>query len=119
MTKDLQDLFNLANSLLLFQCPVLSGNMKSGIKLHKIGENEITIVIEAPFYDADVWKRTGAIKLTGESINGKTSYAYWVNKSGAFGTHNKSMHWANRVCFEASSIIANKIGAKVINELPL
>lgn len=119
MTRDLQDLFNLVNTLLLVQCPVLSGNMKSGIKLHKIENNEITIVIKAQFYDMKLWKNTGVIKLTGAVVDGKTSYAYWVNKEGAFGTQNKSMRWVNRVCFDGASVIANKIGATVINELPL
>lgn len=119
MNQDVEKLFNLLNTSLWLQSPVLSGNMKSGIKLKKIEENEITIMIEAPFYDTNVWERTGAIVLTGAVVNGKSAYAEWVNKLGGYATRNKSMHWVNRVCFDVANIVAQEMGAVVINELEL
>ena len=46
-------------------------------------------------------------------------YAYWVNEMGGFGTHNKSEHWVNRSMYEVALEFANKLGAEIINKLPL
>lgn len=112
-------LVNLVSTELSINCPVLSGNMKSNLEITDIKENEITICISAPFYDLKEWKKTGVIKHTGKEVLGKTDYAMWVNKLGAFGRKNKSQYWVNRSVFSSTTTIANEIGAIVINELPL
>lgn len=100
---------------LILQSPILSGNMLMNIKQ----ENTNTILIEAPFYDLKKWGKEGIIVHTGENRNGKTDYAVDVNLEGGFGTHNKSEHWVNRCIVSVCQIVANEIGAEVINELPL
>lgn len=119
MTTELEKLYTLLNTTLYLDSPVLSGNMKSGIGLKSINDNEVVIAIEAPFYDRKIWEKSGAIVLTGAVVNGKTDYAQSVNDTGGFGTRNKSMHWVNRVCLDVANIIAQEIGAEVINELSI
>lgn len=119
MSNDLLFLFNLIKAQLYASSPVLSGNMKSYIKTKNVGENEITIVIEAPFYNTKEYKKTKKVVYTHQIIYGKTDYAYWVNKIGAFGTHNKSEHWVNRVLNDVCEGFSSKINAKVENRLPL
>ena len=119
MDENVEKLTSLLFSALVTSSPVLSGNMKSYIQLSKYSANECEIVIDAPFYDSKKWKKDKTIIHTGETINGKTAYAEWVNKSGGFATHNKSQGWVNRACVEVAQIIANEIGATVINELQL
>ena len=104
---------------LITSSPVLSGNMQSLIQISRFGINECEIMIDAPFYDTKKWRKDNVIVHTGETIHGKTAYAEWVNKSGGFGTHNKSEKWVNRACVEVAQIIANEIGAVVVNELRL
>lgn len=117
---DLEKLKNLLENILDINFPILSGNMyRHGVEIVSASDNEITLCIDAPFYDAKKWRESGAIIPTGESFNGITSYAMWVNKVGAFGRHNKSEHWVNRACFEAVNTLANEIGAEVENELEL
>ena len=111
--KIVEKIHTLLLSNLAFNSPVLSGNMKAHIKEN--GSREI--VIEAPFYDMKLWKKTGAIVLTGATIYGRTDYAEWVNRLGAFATHNKSEHWVNDTILSVVNVIANEIGADVINEL--
>lgn len=108
-----EKLHSLLLSNLTFTSPVLSGNMKAHIKEN--GDREI--VIEAPFYDLKKWRETGNIIYTGKEIYGKTDYAEWVNKFGAFGRHNKSEHWVNDTILSVVTIIASEIGAEIINEL--
>jgi len=115
----INQLYSLIYSNLYLQSPVLSGNMQSHIRVDSIKPKEITIVIEAPFYDMKEWSKTGRILLTGDSYNGITNYAQWVNDIGAFGTRNDSMHWVNRVLYVCCKAIAVQEGAEVINELPL
>ena len=100
-------------SNLVMSSPVLSGNMKSFIKTGSDG----TIVIDAPFYDMRKWEKDKVVVHTGETINGRTAYAEWVNRLGAFGRHNKSERWVNRAILEVVQAIANEIGAEVIYEL--
>lgn len=114
-----EKLHALLFSNLILQSPVLSGNMQSLIQIAQVGSDYAEIVIEAPFYDGKKWRKDGTIVHTGETIKGKTDYAQWVNDLGAFATHNKSMHWVNRACYECANAIANEIGATVINELEL
>ena len=132
MTQELQTLSALIQMLLLERTPILSGNMMREIaiaELVEVNDYEVTFCIEAPFYDMWLWKQRGVIVNSGHSIkiNGGThtytashgnitDYAMWVNEVGAFGTHNKSMHWVNRVLNEAASLIPN---AEVINKLEL
>lgn len=111
--KIVENMHNLLFTDLLLNSPVLSGNMK----LHIQDKSTREIIIDAPFYDINKWQKTGAIIHTGKSINGRTAYAEWVNRLGAFGTHNKSEGWVNRTILEVAEVIANQIGAVVINEL--
>lgn len=117
MAESVEKLTALLFSTLITSSPVLSGNMKSLIQINRYGISECEIMIDAPFYDMKKWKKEGIVAHTGEQIDGKTAYAEWVNKSGGFGRMNKSMHWVNRACVEVATIIANEIGATVINEL--
>ena len=117
--NDVEKLYSLVLYNLHTQVPILSGNMSMFIQTSQAYGTEFVILIEAPFYDRKEWKKTGMIKHTGETRDGKTDYAQWVNDVGAFGTHNKSMNWVNRVCVEAATAIASEIGATVINELEL
>lgn len=119
MATDLEKLHALIFSNLIYNSPVLSGNMQSLIQLGQVGSSEMEIIIDAPFYDQKKWNKDKVIVHTGETINGLTAYASSVNKSGGFGSHNKSEHWVNRVCVECAQAIANEIGAVVINELEL
>jgi len=119
MEDSVEKLTSLLFATLVTSSPVLSGNMKSLIQISKYGENECEIVIDAPFYDAKKWQKDKTIVYTGETYNGKSAYAELVNKAGGYGTHNKSEHWVNRACVEVAEIIANEIGATVINELRL
>jgi len=119
MDIDLEKLASIVEQTLKITSPVLSGNMRSGIELESVSENEITISIKAPFYDLALWKKENTIKHTGKSYNGITNYAMWVNDLGAFGRGNKSMHWVNRALNDAVSVYGNEIGAVVINELEL
>lgn len=121
MKEIIEKLYNSAQIHLKIYCPIMSGNMYEHIKDGDIGENEKTIVIEAPIYDVNIWEKTGKRVLTYKSIFGyfTSDYAVAVNEVGAFGTHNKSEHWANRALKQACDIIASEIGAEVICELPL
>lgn len=100
-------------SNLVMSSPVLSGNMKSFIKTG----SDNTIIIDAPFYDMRKWEKDKVVVHTGETINGRTAYAEWVNRLGAFGRHNKSERWVNRAILEVVQAIANEMGAEVIYEL--
>lgn len=119
MSNDAEKLYALVFYNLHTQVPVLSGNMSMFIETSEAYGSEFVIVIDAPFYDMKKWQKTGAILHTGEIKNGRTAYAQAVNDSGAFGKHNKSEHWVNRVCVEAATALASEIGADVINELEL
>lgn len=99
--------------------PVLSGNMQMSISCGLTSPKESEIVIAAPYYDLKEWTRNRVIKRTGESKNGKTDYAYYVNLLGGFATHNKSEKWVNRTIYEVVSSFANELSATVINKLPL
>lgn len=103
---------------LVMQSPVLSGSMQAHIQLGYTGD-EFAIIIDAPFYDMKEFKKNHNLVYTGKVINGMEAYAYWVNEVGAFGRHNKSEHWVNRVLNDCCLMIAGQIGAQVINELPL
>lgn len=111
-----EKIHNLLSSNLVMSSPVLSGNMKQHIKA-SIGTDDRTVIIDAPFYDMKKWEKEHAIVHTGQIINGRTAYAEWVNRLGAFGHRNKSWHWVNRAIIEVVSAIANEIGAEVIYEL--
>ena len=97
---------------LVNESPVLSGNMQSMIQLG-YGNDGYEIKIPAPFYDATKWKKDKVIVHTGAVIGGLTDYAYSVNEFGAFGTHNKSEHWVNRVLNRICEEVAKKYGGTV------
>ena len=103
-----------------FNCPRLSGNMHSHIKLMSSTGDEMVLCIAAPYYDLNKWKRTGRIEYTGAVINGKTDYAELVNRLGAFGRNRKSKHWLNIAIYKACRVLAaNHEEVEVINELEL
>ena len=104
---------------LLNKSPVLSGNMVTSIGCGLTTPKQAEIIIEAPFYDLNKWKKDKTIVRTGEIKRGYTDYAALVNEVGGFGTHNKSENWVNRAIFEVVSEIANGINATVINRLEL
>ena len=103
---------------LVMQSPVLSGSMQAHIQFG-YGNDGFEIIIDAPFYDQKEFRKNHNLVYTGEIKNGKTAYAYWVNEMGAFGRHNKSEHWVNRVLNECCQAVASEIGGTVINELQL
>lgn len=119
MNNDAEKLYAIVFYNLHTQSPVLSGNMLSFIQTSQAYGTEFVIMIDAPFYDQKEWEKNKRIVHTGKSYNGMTAYAQWVNDIGAFGTHNKSMHWVNRVCVQSALTFASEIGAEVINELEL
>ena len=119
MDSIVEKLQALAFYNLVMQSPVLSGNMQMFIQMGFSGMDKAEIIIDAPFYDMKQWKKTGAIVHTGKNIKGVTAYANWVNEVGAFGRHNESEHWVNRVLVDCCNVIAQEIGAEVINELPI
>lgn len=120
MDKLIQKIHSLLLDTLYLSCPVLSSNMRNHIEIGSVvGENEMSVVITAPYYDQTEWNKHKKIVLTGKAVNGKYHYAEEVNLFGAFGKGNKSMHWVNRACMQVATVIANEIGATVINELEL
>lgn len=114
MTQLLEEIYSLLNQNLILECPVLSGNMYKHIKIADIGDNEVTLEIDAPFYDMKEWRKTGVIKLIGNNINGFTDYAYWVNKNGGFSTHNSSEGWVDRNITDVLDVIKNVYGNIVV-----
>ena len=84
---------------LIEYCPILSGSMKMHIYKNDF-KRQTRIVIRAPFYDLNLWRKTGKIRYTHEVINGKKHYAQTVNDVGAFGKPNKSTHWVNKVVYK-------------------
>ena len=117
--NDLLKLVDLVGIMLSVNCPVLSGNMKSNIEIVDIKDNEITICINAPFYDLDKWEKDKVIIHTNKLENGMSDYAYIVNQFGAFYRKNKSQYWVNRSIYSSVNQIANEMGAIVVNRLPL
>ena len=101
---------------LVMESPVLSGNMQSFIQLGGI-DTDYAILIQAPFYDMKKWKKEGVIVHTGDVKKGKEHYAEWVNELGAFGRHNKSEHWVNRVLNRCCEEFARKYDGKVVKLL--
>lgn len=112
MQEIVDKIHSLLYSKLTMDVPVLSGNMSMNISA-----NGSEIIIDAPFYDMKRWLKDGTIIHTGRIINGKTAYAEWVNRLGGFATHNDSEGWVNRAVLDVVNIIANEIGAEVIDEL--
>lgn len=109
--KEIQDeLKQLIYYELVVQSPVLSGNMQNFIS--GMGFQMEGILITAPSYDMKKWRKDKEIVH-----NYKFNYANAVNEVGAFGTHNKSEHWVNRVCNMCSQMIASKYHGKVIVRL--
>ena len=117
--NDAEKLYALVFYNLHTQVHMLSGNMASLIQTSQAYGTEFVIMIDAPFYDAKEWEKNKRVVHTRKTVDGKTAYAEWVNSIGAFGTHNKSMYWVNRVCLQSAMTLASEIGAEVINELEL
>ena len=117
----LEKLYNLVDENLYLSCPVLSGNMRHHIDVNTVlaGDEEVNIVISAPFYDMKEWQKNHRIKYTGGIKNGKHDYAYWVNALGAFAKGGRDVNWVHRAIYEAVCTFASEIDAEVVNELPL
>ena len=118
-----EELAKLVKTNLIMGSPVLSGNLKMQNILTQIQPygNGFKLIISAPLYDVKKWKKTGMIQPIKPSPDfpNITDYAMWLNDRGAFNTHNRSEHWANRSIVQACLVYANQIGAEVINELEL
>lgn len=116
----LSDIKNTTCSALLWtlvvNSPILSGSMQMHIQLG-YGNDGYEVIIEAPFYDMKKWEKNKTLVYTGETKNGFTDYAQWVNEAGGFGKHNKSEHWVNRVVNEVCRSIAIEYGGIVEGEL--
>lgn len=120
MDTNVQKIYNALMIDLYKNSPRMSGNMQSNLQLGEVKDNSMTIIINAPYYDINQWKKDGQIVLTNkQSKNGTTDYAEVVNSIGAFGKRNKSTHWVNKTCLEVVNTIAQEIGAIVINKLPV
>jgi len=114
-----EELSSLLLADLIMQSPRLSGNMKDNIKIVEFSDHKVIIEISAKFYDTKIWSKSGVIAFTGANYDGITDYPMWVNKEGAFGKHNKSEHFANRICNDVCEVIANEYNGEVHNELEL
>ena len=117
MAKDtlFEELTMLVFTALKLDCPVMSGNMKSGIEYDDIQDDFARIVVSAPSYDISYWKKTGIIEHT-DSYN----YAVSVNNVGAFmGRSKKSKHWANKSVVKACRAVASAYNAEVIVDVGL
>lgn len=121
MTKILEQLYSLLNENLYLSCPVMSGNMRHHIDMNTVlkDDEEVEIVISAPFYDLKEWEKNKRIVFTGDVINGMHDYAYWVNALGAFGKGGRNVNWVHRAIYEVCCAIAGEYDAIVVNELPL
>ena len=121
ITYFLEKLYNLVDENLYLSCPVMSGNMRHHIDVNTIlkSDEEVEIVISAPFYDLKEWQKNHRIVFTGAVINGKHDYAYWVNALGAFAKGGRDVNWVHRAIYEAVCTFASEIDAEVINELSL
>lgn len=120
MTNELLALYNGIFYNLWNSSPILSGNMKKGIKVKSVKDNEIVIEIEAKFYNTSEWKKTGKIIYTNKGWKKNpqiTNYAMWVNDLGAFGRANKSKFWVNRSLDKSVSAVASQLGAIYENKL--
>ena len=117
----LEKLYNLVDENLYLSCPVMSGNMRHHIDINTVlkDDEEVNIVISAPFYDLNEWNKNHHIKFTGQIINGMHDYAYWVNALGAFAKGGRDVNWVHRAIYEAVCTFASEIDAEVINELSL
>lgn len=117
----LEKLYNLVDENLYLSCPVMSGNMRHHIDVNTVlkDDEEVEIVISAPFYDLKQWQKNHRVVFTGKTINGKHDYAYWVNALGAFAKGGRDVHWVHRAIYEAVCTLASEIDAEVINELPM
>ncbi len=121
ITYFLEKLYNLVDENLYLSCPIMSGNMRHHIDVNTVlkGDEEVEIVISAPFYDLKEWQKNHKIKFTGAIIDGKHDYAYWVNALGAFAKGGRDVHWVHRAIYEAVCTLASEIDAEVVNELPM
>lgn len=108
MNEILEKVYTLVNSTLYHKSPVLSGNMRTGIRIMKVEDDEVVTRIDAPYYDLEVWQKTKVILLTGETENGKTDYAEDVNLYGGFKSFNKSRGWVDRAVRDACEAVASQ-----------
>ena len=103
---------------LVLESPVLSGNLQNmidGLGLYGLDpiNNEARILITAPTYDMKKWKKEKVIVH-----DYRYDYANLLNETGAFGSHNDSEHWVNRVINRCCEEFARKHGGRVEKYLP-
>lgn len=113
-----EKIYTLLNHTLYTNCPVLSGNMRTGIKITSFNTNEIKMVIDAPFYDANAFRKAGVILLTHQGWKKNpsiTDYAYWVNKLGAFASRNKSQYWVDDTCYQVCETIVSELRSQGVD----
>lgn len=95
------EIMNLAYSMIVSDTPVDTRNLLNNTKF-ELGQNEATITISAP-------------KITNK---GATDYAPYVNynRQRSF-KERKNYHYVERNLVQAVTIVAEKYGGVVINEL--
>lgn len=117
VTNDCYEIARQVKANLQVKPPKLSGNLRYFLASlpQLVSKDEIVMIISAPLYDVDHWMQTGQIQFL-PAPNPKypdiTDYAMWLNDVGAFGTKNKSLHWANRGIYNGCSAMAMLLSAK-------
>lgn len=136
VSEDIAFLTLVIGTYLHAQAPIMSGNTQRSIRVSRISERKVVLVIDPKFYDVNYWKKTGKIRYTRnafydekkEKIRYKyswhkdmnmKSYAMFLNEVGAFGTHNKSMHWVNRVLYTTCMAYCDQRGYGFKSDLKL
>lgn len=66
-----------------FSLTYLSGNLKNTIKIEKNDRNGYNVIIAAPLYDINEWRKTGT------KVYRPGSYAAKVDKTGGFSGQHK------------------------------
>ena len=103
---------------LIVNAPILSENtqnMISALGLYGLDpvNNEARILVTAPSYDMNQWKKNKVI-----IHNYDYDYAKSTNERGGFGKHNDSEHWVNRVINKCCEEFARRNGGRVEKYLP-
>ena len=114
MTQELERLASLVLNYFKYNCIYLTGNTQEHISIIKVEDNRITIAIDPPDYDLDLYKKKRIVQY----LNNGESYANETNQKGTVFRPNKTKYWANTNCVEICNIFASEIGAKLKNKLP-
>jgi len=118
INNNIQNLYTMVKNNLYAKSPIYSGNMKSSIgsvQWVEVGENKVQLIINAPYYDMQEFKKNNRVVPTGEVVNGMFGYANDVNLFGGFFTQNKSKYWVNRAIYEACLQFATTLKTETID----